>query len=420
MNQNNCLLLIGGLALAVILLSGCSGETIPTETVQEAMQDTALEHALKHRDTKYVCPMHPQIIRDQPGTCPICGMDLVLKEPEAGTTGQAQGRVVRISPAVVNSLGVRTARVERGQLWRGINTVGYVDYDESLLSHVHLRTDGWIERLFVRSEGERVRRGEPLFELYSPSLVTAQEEYLQALSVANEALINASSERLQALGLVRKQVEALRKTRKVNQRVPIFAAQDGVVATLNVREGMFVQPALEVLSLADLSSVWLLAEVFEQQADWVKVGQAADVRLSFFPGRSWEGRVEYIYPSLNPKTRTLKVRLRFDNPDELLKPNMYANVTLYGDPKQDVLFIPREALIRTGTQQRVIVNLGEGRFAARQVVAGIESGDWVEIISGIEEDDEVVVSGQFLIDSEASLKASLMRMSKSPPNGATP
>ena len=319
--------------------------------------------------------------------------------------------MVTISPTVVNSMGVRTTVVEQGRLWRSIKTVGYVDFDESKLSHIHLRTDGWIERLHVESEGERVRKGEPVFELYSPTLVTAQEEYLQALSVGNKGLINASADRLIALGFTKGQINVLRKTRRVTQKVTTFAAQDGIVATLNVREGMYVKPATEVLSLADLSTVWLLAEVFEKQADWVKVGQPADVRLSFLPGREWEGRVEYIYPSLNPKTRTLKVRLRFENPDEQLKPNMYADVTIYGGAKQDVMMIPREALIRTGTQERVIVDLGEGRFAARRVVAGIESGDWIEVISGLEVDEKVVVSGQFLIDSEASLKASLMRMS---------
>jgi Cu(I)/Ag(I) efflux system membrane fusion protein len=288
--------------------------------------------------------------------------------------------------------------------------VGYVGYDESRLSHVHLRTDGWIERLYVRSEGERVEQGGPLFELYSPTLVTAQEEYLQALAVGNESLIGASQERLIALGLTRKQVNALGRSRRVNQKVVIHALQDGVVATLNVREGMYVKPATEVLSLADLSSVWLLAEVFEQQSEWVKEGQAAQVRLSYLPGRQWEGRVEYIYPSLNPKTRTLKVRLRFDNADEQLKPNMYADVTLYGGAKQAVLYVPREAVILTGDRQRVVLALGEGRFQAREVIAGLESGEYVEIMSGLDEGDEVVVSGQFLIDSEASLKASLMRM----------
>jgi Cu(I)/Ag(I) efflux system membrane fusion protein len=401
-------------ALAATLLVACENQDVPSEPVEQAMKDTALEHAVKHTDPRYVCPMHPQIIREQPGSCPICGMDLVPMEAQVGSAQGTDNPMVEISPAIVNSMGVRIAIVERGRLWRGINTVGYVGYDESRLSHVHLRTDGWIERLYVRSEGERVEQGGPLFELYSPTLVTAQEEYLQALAVGNESLIGASQERLIALGLTRKQVNALGRSRRVNQKVVIHALQDGVVATLNVREGMYVKPATEVLSLADLSSVWVLAEVFEQQSEWVKEGQAAQVRLSYLPGRQWEGRVEYIYPSLNPKTRTLKVRLRFDNADEQLKPNMYADVTLYGGAKQEVLYVPREAVIRTGDRQRVVLALGEGRFQAREVIAGLESGEYVEIMSGLDEGDEVVVSGQFLIDSEASLKASLMRMNAPP------
>jgi Cu(I)/Ag(I) efflux system membrane fusion protein len=398
-------------ALATTLLVACERQGVPSESLGEAMKDTALEHAVKHTDPRYVCPMHPQIIRDQAGSCPICGMDLVPMDAQVGSAQDTDNPMVEVSPAIVNSMGVRTAIVERGRLWRGINTVGYVGYDESRLSHVHLRTDGWIERLYVRSEGERVEQGNPLFELYSPTLINAQEEYLQALAVGNQSLIGASQERLIALGLTQKQVNALSKSRRVNQKVIIHALQDGVVAALNVREGMYVKPATEVLSLADLSSVWVLAEVFEQQSEWVKEGQAAQVRLSYLPGRQWEGRVEYIYPSLNPKTRTLKVRLRFDNVDEQLKPNMYADVTLYGGAKQDVLYVPREAVIRTSTDQRVILALGEGRFQARDVIAGLESGEYVEIITGLDEGNEVVVSGQFLIDSEASLKASLMRMS---------
>ena len=410
---------LAALLLATAMLSmGCGDKPLSSESLESAMQDTAVEHARKHLDPQYVCPMHPQIIRDKPGNCPICGMDLVLVDLSAEVSSSDEPSSVRISPAVVNSMGVRTAPVERGRLWRSINTVGYVDFDESKLSHVHLRIEGWLERLNVRSEGERVRKGEALFELYSPTLVNAQEEYLQALSAGNKTLIRASVDRLRALGLTRGQLNTLKSTRKVQQKVIHYAAQDGVVATLNVREGMYVKPATEVLSLADLSSVWLLAEVFEQQADWVKVGQPADVSLSFLPGHEWEGRVEYIYPSLSPKTRTLKVRLRFDNPDELLKPNMYADVTIYGGPKEDVIISPREALIRTGVEERVIVGLGEGRFAARAVTAGIESGDWVEIASGLDQGEQVVVSGQFLIDSEASLKASLLRMSDARGNAA--
>jgi len=173
---------------------------------------------------------------------------------------------------------------------------------------------------------------------------------------------------------------------------------------------MFIKPDKQVMSLADLSSVWLVAEIFERQADWVKVGQTAEVSLAFLPGHTWEGQVEYIYPSLDPKTRTLKARLRFPNPDEALKPNMYANVKIYGGAKDDVVVIPVEALIRTGREERVIISREEGRFESRTVRAGIESGAWVEILEGVEPGENIVVSGQFLIDSEASLKASMMRM----------
>jgi Cu(I)/Ag(I) efflux system membrane fusion protein len=207
-------------------------------------------------------------------------------------------------------------------------------------------------------------------------------------------------------------VSQLKKTRQAQQTVPVYASQDGIIASLNVREGMYVEPMREVMALADLASVWLLAEVFESQSAWVKVGQPAEVRLSYHPGRLWEGTVEYIYPSLNPKTRTLKVRLRFDNPDETLKPNMFATVTIYGGAKKDLIIIPREALIRAGAEERVIIAQGEGSYAARTVTAGMESGDQVAIISGLKEGEEVVTSGQFLIDSEASLKASLQRMTQ--------
>jgi Cu(I)/Ag(I) efflux system membrane fusion protein len=415
-------------------------------------QETALQHAQKHLDPNYVCPMHPQIVRNEPGTCPICGMDLVLVEqdeeepvaekkilywvapmdpsyrrdgPGKSPMGmdlvpvydesagvQDDGPVVKVSPAVVNNLGVRTAPVERGKLWRRIDTVGYVDFDESKLSHIHLRTDGWIERLAVESEGDRVKKGQRLFDVYSPTLVSAMEEYLQAVSSGSQRLMRASYDRLISLKISPAQIKAIEKDRKVRQTVSIYAPQDGMVSTFNVREGMYVQPAMEVMSLADLSSVWLLAEVFESQANWVEVGQSADVKLSFVPGRTWEGEVGYVYPRLEAKTRTLKVRLQFDNSEETLKPNMFATVSIYAGPKANALNIPREALIRTGREERVIIDKGKGRYAQRKVVAGIETGDRVEIIDGLQEGEQVVVSGQFLIDSEASLKASLMRMSE--------
>jgi len=354
----------------------------------------------------WVAPMDPNYRRDKPGKSPM-GMELIpyYDDEEAGST-------VKISPEVVQNLGVRTDIAERTRLWRGIDTVGYVDFDESKVSHIHLRTQGWIENLVVKSEGERVKKGDRLFDIYSPELVNVQEEFVQALRSGNKGLIRASKERLNALGVSNKQIAQLQKTRKVRQRISVFAPQDGVVSDLPVREGMFVKPSMKVMTLGDLSSVWLLAEVFERQAQWVEVGQPAEVRLSYIPGKVWSGKVEYIYPSLDPVTRTLKVRLRFDNPGERLKPNMYANVKIFGGAKEDTIVIPLEGLIRTGREERVIIALGEGRFEARKVVAGIESGDYIEILEGVNDGDKIVTSGQFLIDSEASMRASFSRMSE--------
>ena len=433
-------------SIVAIFLTACSEEKSSMEMTASNKQETAVEHAGKHLDANYVCPMHPQIIRGKPGNCPICGMDLIKKdaeekkekkimywvapmdanyrrdEPGKSPMGMdlvpvyddgEDGITVKISPSVENNMGVRTAIVKKDKLWRRIDTVGYVDFDENKISHIHLRTKGWIEKLLIKSEGERVKKGQLLFEVYSPELVNAQEEYLQALRSGHQGLSSASRERLEALGISSEQVKQLNRKRKASQFVKVFAKQDGIVSKLNVREGMFVMPQKEVMSLADLSSVWILAEVFESQADWVKQGQSSEVRLSYLPGREWEGEVEYIYPSLDQKTRTLKVRLRFDNNDEALKPNMYADVTIYGGAKREVKIIPREALIRTGNDERVIISVGDGRFQPRDVTAGIESGEYIEIISGLNVGDKVVTSGQFLIDSEASLKASIARMTSS-------
>jgi Cu(I)/Ag(I) efflux system membrane fusion protein len=352
-------------------------------------------------------PMLPNYRSDGPGKSPM-GMELVPVYADAQT--QSEAGTVTIAPEIVQNLGVRTARAERSRLRRGVDTVGYVDYDESRLAHIHVRTEGWIERLYFKSEGERVRRGDRLFDLYSPALVNAQDEFVQALTAGTTGLAQASRGRLEALGIAANQINQLEKDRRVRQTISFYAPQDGVISSLPVREGMYVKPEDTVMSLADLSSVWLLADVFERQADWIRVGQSAEVQLSFVPGREWQGRVEYIYPSLDPVTRTLKARLRFENPGEVLKPNMYAKVKIFGDPREDIVVIPIEALIRTGREQRVVIALGAGRFASRKVTAGVESDDRVEILDGITAGDEVVVSGQFLIDSEASLRASDMRM----------
>ena len=383
-------------ALFLTFLLSTSGLSITCAFAAEASEGEVLY---------WVAPMDPNYRRDEPGKSPMC---MALVPVYANATGSDD--TVSISPVMVQNLGIRTAVAERGKLWRMINTVGYIAFDERKLSHVHLRTEGWIEKLNVKSDGEFVKKGDVLFELYSRDLVNAQDEYIQALKGSNSYLKRASRDRLKALGMGKEQIDEVARKRRSSQRVRILASQDGIVDGLNVREGMFVKPSSEVLTLADLSSVWLLIEVFERQSDWVAVGQPTEVRLSYLPGRVWEGEVEFVYPTIDPKTRTLQARLRFDNPDEALKPDMYANVRIYAGPKDNVLSVPAEALIKSGDSRRVIIALGDGKFRAQEVMSGIQSGDRVEIIDGLNEGDRVVTSGQFLIDSEASLRASFTRM----------
>lgn len=364
----------------------------------------------KEKEVMYwVAPMNPTYRRDEPGKSPM-GMDLIPVY-EGGEEEMGEGiPIVKIRPEVINNLGVRSTKVERGPLWKRIVTVGYIDYDETRINHIHTRTEGWIEKLQVRAEGEQVKRGQLLFELYSPPLVNAQEEYLQALASGNQRLAEASKEKLSALGISKSEIDRLGKDKKVTQNIRFYAPQSGVLINLGVREGMYIKPETQILSIASLDTIWLLAEVFERQANWVEAGQSAEATLPSMPGVVWKGRVEYVYPDLDPITRTLRVRIRFNNSKEMLKPNMYSHVTIFAGEKKDVISIPREALIRDAKQKRVIKALGDGRFQAQEVVAGMESGDWIEIISGLNEGDDIVISSQFLIDSESNLKASLNRM----------
>jgi Cu(I)/Ag(I) efflux system membrane fusion protein len=354
----------------------------------------------------WVAPMDANYRRDEPGKSPM-GMDLV---PVYADEVDSQPGTVKIDPTVVNNLGVRTARAERGELSRHIDTVGYVQFDEDTLHHVHTRVDGWIEKLATKATGDPVEKGQLLFELYSPTLVNAKQEFLAALRSNNTVLLQASRERLMALGVTESQIAQLEKDRTAGQRVRVYAETDGVVAHLAVREGIFVTPANEVMSIAELDKVWVLAEVFEREAAWVKPGQMAMVELDYLPGKMWHGTVDYVYPELDSKTRTLTVRIRFDNEDEMLRPNMFARVTIHAEDTGPVVHVPREAVIRGGNIDRVVTVLGEGRFRSRPVTLGIESGDRVAIRSGLEAGEDIVVSGQFLIDSESNIEAALARM----------
>ena len=409
--------------------------------------ETAREHALAHPHPGYVCPLHPQMTSDEPGSCPVCGMDLVKRTSEtpAGEVQRllhyrhphkpnvtsdvpmkdemgmdyvpvyagpaASGEGVLISAEVRNNLGVRVAEVSRGLLPRTIRAVGQVSYDQSRVQHVHARAEGWVERLFVSSVGDRVNRGDPLLELYSPRLVTAQEEYLQALRMGGEALIGASETRLRALGISDEEIRRVREAGKVDGRILYRAPGDGVVTRLEIRDGMFVKPDTDMVVLADLGQVWIEADVLARQSAWLARGVPALVKLDQLPGRDLAGELTYVYPEADPRTRAVRVRLAFDNPGEALKPNSFATVTISEPDPSPVLIVPLEALIRTSEQTRVIVEIAPNRFAPRLVDVAYESGDMGAIAAGLAAGERVVVSGQFMLDSESNLRGELERIS---------
>jgi len=394
--------------IAIILIAGVLAGYFVAQWMSPG--DTGPGHDVTSDEPEilyWVARMDAKYRRDEPGKSPM-GMDLV--PVYAHSHGETDPAVVRIDPVVINNLGVRTAVVESGSLARIIDTVGYVTYDESTLNHIHARVDGWIEKLNIGSTGDPVKGGQVLFELYSPALVNAQEEFVASLASKSSALREASTSRLRALGFVENQIKALRKTRQVQQRVRFYAPKDGIVTQLMVREGMYVTPASEIMSLGQLDTVWLVAEVFERQVAWVEPGQRAEVQLDYLPGRIWHGTVDYVYPELSPGTRTAQVRIRFDNPDQSLRPNMFARIRILGTAIDNAIHIPQQALIRGGTVDRVVLAEGDGRFRSKPVVTGIESGDRVQILSGLSIGETVVSSGQFLIDSESNIDAEIARM----------
>ncbi len=356
----------------------------------------------------WVAPMDPDFRRDGPGKSPM-GMDLVPVYADNGLDPDDPGMIF-ISPDVVNNLGVRTAQVERRSMHTRITTVGYVQYDEDQLVHIHPRVEGWIERLYVQAAGDPVEAGEPLYSLYSPQLVNAQEELLLALNRDNERFVQATEDQLRALQISDAEINDLRNTRQVKQTLTFYAPQSGVVDNLNIREGFFVGPGTTLMSIGSLNDVWVEAEVFERQAALVEAGLPVTMSLDYLPGRLWEGSVDYVYPTLNAQTRTARVRLRFENPDSLLKPNMFAQVTILADAADDVLVIPREAVIRTARQDRVVLAAGGGRFKSVAVSLGRLDDQYAEISHGVEEGERVVVSAQFLLDSESSQTSDFMRM----------
>jgi len=398
----------------IALLTGIMIGALATAGAYSLFSDgTAPSSASADEPLYWVAPMDPNYRRDKPGKSPM-GMDLVpvyAEEPAGASAGADVGvGSIRISPEVVNNLGVRTTIVKRETLHTEIKTVGYVRYPEDQLIHIHPRVEGWIDKLYVTAAGDPVEKGQPLYELYSPALVNAQEELVLALDRNNERLIRAAKDRLQALQIPAKAIDDLVRNRKVKQNTTFYSPQTGVVDNLNIRQGGFVIPGTSLMSIGVLDQVWVEAEVFESQAAAVTSGLPVTMTLDFLPGRLWQGRVDYVYPTLDAKTRTLKIRMRFDNDNRELKPNMFAQIAIHSKSSDDVLLIPREAIIRTGSVDRAVQALGDGRYKSVEIKIGRRGENSSEILVGLQAGDRVVTSAQFLLDSESSKTSDFKRM----------
>ncbi|WP_339021060.1 efflux RND transporter periplasmic adaptor subunit [Aeromonas salmonicida] len=354
----------------------------------------------------WVNPMDPRDKRDGPAKDNM-GMDFipVYEEQKNGSPG-----TVTISPEIQQNLGVRLAKVEKLPIHQQIETVGYVGYDEDRLEAVNARMAGWIRTLAIKSEGQKVAKGSLLYEIYAPDLVNAQHEYLLALNSSNPLLLRAAEGKLKSLQVPADQITALKRSRQVRETIGIYAPSSGYVSELKVREGQYVEPAAALFNISTLQQVWVSAEVFERQAAQLKVGDPVTMTLDYAPGRSWQGRVDYLYPTLDAATRTLKVRLRVDNPDEFLKPNMFAKVAIRTGKGEPQLVVPSEAVIRTGSQDRLVLALGDGNFKSVAVTLGAQFGDKVAIKAGVEAGDSIVSSAQFLLDSESAIDSDFQRM----------
>lgn len=400
--------------LAVLILGIAVGAL--TYPLMQKSSDSSSDSATieEPQPLYWVAPMDPNYRRDEPGLSPM-GMKLVPVYPEAASSTEDTSSTkdkgsIRISPNVENNLGVRTATVQKARFHSQINTVGYISFDEDNLLHIHARVSGWVEKLYAKAEGERIKKGRPLYALYSPELVNAQEEFVDSLRRGGQRLIRSARERLLALDIPAEQITRLQKTRQVQRLITVNAPQAGVIESLDIREGMFIQPGNNILSIGNLEQVWVIAEIFERDAGLVSESDKVTMRLDYLPGRQWQGQVDYIYPTLDATTRTLRIRLRFDNTDRALKPNMFTQITIHHRAEQDSLLIPFEAVIRNAQQNRVVLAQGDGRYKSIAIALGKIGSDQVEVLEGLFEGDQIVTSAQFLLDSESSISSDFVRM----------
>jgi len=366
----------------------------------------------------YTCGMHPQIVQDHPGNCPICGMKL---EPVRQQTSQSaqpssgeDNTTITVDPATVQTMGVRIGEVTEGPLEKSIRTVGVVDFNETALTDVTAKFKGWIDKLFVDATGQAVKKGEPLFETYSPDVYNAELEFASLTRSGNTALAKTTLERLSLLGVADSELEKMKADPQPSRTITVFSPADGVVVEKTAVQGMMFEPGMNLYRLADLSLVWLKAQIYEQDMPFVQLGQEAVATIDSFPGQKFLGRVTYVYPTLDPKTRTAQVRLEFHNPGLLLKPGMFAKVELKSRISQSVTLVPESAVLRSGDRATVFVALDGGKFDPREVVLGPrDSSARYQVLQGLAPGEKVVTSAQFMFDSESQLREAIKKMMSS-------
>jgi RND family efflux transporter MFP subunit len=378
--------------------------------------------------TLYTCGMHPQIIQDHPGNCPICGMKLTPIRGEAAREGATNAGPVTIAvdAATAQNMNLRTAIVASGPLSKTIRTVGTIDYNETALADVTTKFKGWIENLNVDATGQLVHRGEPMFEIYSPELYSAEAEYLLARNAGatNDPdaaeLRETATRKLKFFDVSDAQIADLEKSGVARKALSVAAPISGFIIEKNIVQGQMVEAGARLYRIADLGIVWVLAQIYEQYLPFVQLGQEAVVKVASLPDREFRGRVTYIYPTVDEKTRTARVRLEFENPGYFLKPGMFVSAQIQAEMPGLALLAPDSAILRSGDRNTVFVALDQGRFEARNVALGVETGDgMIQVVRGLSAGDRIVTSGQFLLDSESQLREAIDKMRGSAP-AATP
>ncbi len=408
------LLLTGVMGIFVSFLGG-TDPSLAYAKATDAKPDAA------ERKVKYwQAPMDPTYIRDAPGKSPM-GMDLIPVYEDDTQSGST----ISIDPVTAQNMGVRTAPVVKGDISRRIRTVGLIGYDEPEQYSVNAKIAGWVEKLYVNETGQHVKKGQALLEVYSPELVSAQRELLLAkatltavsqssfpqIAKSGRRLLDASRQRLKLWDVSDAQIKKVEESGQVQKRLTLYSPYDGIVSMKMINEGMYIKPGMQLLEISDLSRVWVYADLYEGDLPFVKLGQRASVTLPYAGEEPRWAKVTYLYPYVDAKTRTVKARLEFANPDLSLRPEMYVNVEIQTDPRRNVLSVPAEAVLNSGGRKTVFVALDEGKFEPRVVKTGVQGDDgMLEIVEGVSAGELVVTSAQFMFDSESRLREAINKM----------